>query len=250
GVGCTETHRMTTSPPAAPRILALILARGGSKRLPGKNLRPLCGKPLIAWSIEAALACPAVTTTVVSTDDQAIADTAQRHGARAPFLRPPELAQDQSTSADAALHAVDWLAAQGESFDAVLLLEPTSPLRASGDLAAAVARLLVRWSEVDAVVSVGRVQLEQPGVMKRMEGDGLLAPWVADGGASDATATAWFPYGVAYLVKTEALRKYRSFYPPRVLGHPIQRWQNYEVDDEFDFLCIESIMNHFGGRLP
>jgi len=117
------------SAPANPRILGLILARGGSKRLPGKNVKPLCGKPLVAWSVEAAVACPAVTTTVVSTDSRTIADAALAAGARVPFMRPEALAQDQSTSADAALHALDCLAAQGEEFDAVLLLEPTSPLR-------------------------------------------------------------------------------------------------------------------------
>ena len=93
----------------APRLLALILARGGSKRLPGKNIRPLAGKPLVAWSIEAARACAAIGDVVVSTDDDAIAQVARTHGARVPFLRPPSLAADTSTSADAALHALDFL---------------------------------------------------------------------------------------------------------------------------------------------
>lgn len=236
------------SAPTQPRILGLILARGGSKRLPGKNIRPLCGKPLVAWSVQASLACPAIASTVVSTDSQAIADAAREAGARVPFLRPESLAQDLSTSADAALHALDHLASLGEQYDAVLLLEPTSPLRASTDLPGVVQRLVERWDDVDAVVSVGRVHLEQPGVMKRLGEDGMLSSWVGEAGAGDVPA--WFPYGVAYLVKASALRQYRSFYPPRVAGYPIARWQNYEVDDEFDFLCIESILNHFEGRLP
>ena len=114
----------------APRILALILARGGSKRLPGKNIRPLAGKPLVAWSIEAARACTGIQDVVLSTDDGAIAEAARAHGARVPFLRPASLAADTSTSADAALHALDFLRdAEGKEFDAVILLEPTSPLR-------------------------------------------------------------------------------------------------------------------------
>src|SRR5690349_19846763 len=105
----------------APRILGLILARGGSKRLPGKNLRPLAGKPLLAWSIEAARACSAILDVVVSTDDAAIAEVARQHGARVPFLRPPALADDSSTSADAALHALQWLREEeGRHFDAVV----------------------------------------------------------------------------------------------------------------------------------
>jgi CMP-N,N'-diacetyllegionaminic acid synthase len=233
----------------APRILGLILARGGSKRLPGKNIRPLAGKPLLAWSVEAARACAEIADVVVSTDDEAIASIARAHGARVPFLRPPALAADTSTSADAALHALAFLREQeGAQFDAVLLLEPTSPLRASGDLPG-VARLLAQhWDDTDAVVTVGRVHLEQPGVMKRMDADGRLTPWVEGNGSG--AEPAWFPYGVAYAVKTEALERHRTFYPPRVLGYTIERWQNYEVDDLFDFLCVEAVMQHFKGKLP
>ncbi|MBC5781995.1 acylneuraminate cytidylyltransferase family protein [Ramlibacter sp. USB13] len=231
----------------APRLLALILARGGSKRLPGKNVRPLAGKPLIAWSIDAARACPAIADVVVSTDDEAIAEVARAHGARVPFLRPPALAADDSTSADAALHALDFLREhEGANFDAVILLEPTSPLRASTDLPGVADLLARRWDETDAVVTVGRVQLEQPAVMKRMDADGRLAPWTEPAPPD----VAWFPYGVAYAVKTEALQRHRTFYPPRVLGYTIERWQNYEVDDLFDFLCVEAVMQHFKGRLP
>jgi len=234
----------------APRLLALILARGGSKRLPGKNIRPLAGKPLIAWSIDAALACPAIADVVVSTDDEAIAAVARRHGAREPFLRPPALAADTSTSADAALHALQFLREQeGKTFDAVILLEPTSPLRAGGDLPGVAGLLAARWDDTDAVVTVGRVQLEQPAVMKRMDAHGRLAPWSAVAAAGEPPV-AWFPYGVAYAVKTEALERHRTFYPPRVLGYTIERWQNYEVDDLFDFLCVEAVLQHFKGSLP
>jgi CMP-N,N'-diacetyllegionaminic acid synthase len=234
----------------APRFLALILARGGSKRLPGKNIRPLAGKPLIAWSIEAARACKAIADVVVSTDDEAIAAVARQYGARVPFLRPPALAADTSTSADAALHALQFLRdEEGAAFDAVILLEPTSPLRASRDLPG-VADLLARgWDDTDAVVTVGRVQLEQPAVMKRMDADGRLAPWTEPTERGEPPV-AWFPYGVAYAVKTEALERHRTFYPPRVLGYTIERWQNYEVDDLFDFLCVEAVMQYLKGRLP
>lgn len=233
----------------APRILGLILARGGSKRLPRKNIRPLAGKPLLAWSVEAARACAEIADVVVSTDDEAIAAVARAHGARVPFLRPPALAADTSTSADAALHALAFLREQeGAQFDAVLLLEPTSPLRASGDLPG-VARLFAQhWDDTDAVVTVGRVHLEQPGVMKRIDADGRLTPWLTGNGNGEEPA--WFPYGVAYAVKTEALERHRTFYPPRVLGYTIERWQNYEVDDLFDFLCVEAVMQHFKGKLP
>lgn len=231
-----------------PRILGLILARGGSKRLPGKNIRPLAGKPLIVWSIEASRACSWVADTVVSTDSKAIADVAQAAGAQVPFLRPALLAQDSSTSADAALHALDNLeACRGRSYDAVLLLEPTSPLRASGDLQGVCDQLARHWNQTDAVVTVGRVHLEKPDVMKRFDDHGFLAPW---GAPAMPSSEAWFPYGVAYAVKVSALRQWRTFYPPKVLGYTIKRWQNYEIDDECDFLCVEAIMKQLKELIP
>ncbi|MDB5897400.1 MAG: acylneuraminate cytidylyltransferase [Ramlibacter sp.] len=234
----------------APRILGLILARGGSKRLPGKNVKLLAGKPLVAWSVQAALACPAIADTVVSTDDATIAEAARAAGARVPFLRPPALAADDSTSADAALHALAWLREhEGRVYDAVVLLEPTSPLRARGDLPGVCELLTRRWDETDAVVTVGQVQLEQPAVMKRLDAQGRLTAWLPAQAATVAEP-AWFPYGVAYAVKTEALERLRTFYPPRVLGYTIERWQNYEVDDLCDFLCVQALMEHFKGELP
>lgn len=235
--------------PSSPRILGLILARGGSKRLPGKNLKPLCGKPLVAWTIEASLACEAISETVVSTDSAAIAEVSCRHGAQVPFVRAASLAADHSTSADSAIDALDRLQdLQGKRFDAVMLLEPTSPLRAAGDLAG-VADLLARnWSDADAVVAVGRMHREHPDVMKTRDAAGVLEPWLGD--AAGLTANRpdpWFPYGGAYAIKVSTLRQGRSFYPLRLLGYPVQRWQHYEVDDEIDFICVEAIMNHRAG---
>jgi CMP-N,N'-diacetyllegionaminic acid synthase len=235
------------------RVLGLILARGGSKRLPGKNVRLLQGKPLLAWSIEAALACPFIDSIVVSTDSSSIADVALAYGAEVPFLRPEALAQDDSSSADSALHALDQLRSLGrQDFDVVILLEPTSPLRASGDLGGVVDLLTKRWDQTDAVITVGRVRLENPNIMKTLGNGGFITPWLPTGidFSSSACPVPWFPYGVAYAIKVSALQQWRSFYPPRVLGYTIERWQNYEVDDELDFVCIESIVKYFGGKLP
>jgi CMP-N-acetylneuraminic acid synthetase len=112
----------------------LIPARGGSKGIPKKNIRDLNGKPMIAYTIEAALASPHVTTVVVSTDSEEIAQVAREYGAEVPFLRPSELAQDTSKTIDAVMHAVETLAAAGRSFDQLILLQPTSPLRTTSDI--------------------------------------------------------------------------------------------------------------------
>ncbi len=113
------------------KILAVIPARGGSKGLPRKNVLPLAGKPLIAWTIEAALACPFIDRLVLSSDDPEIMSIAKLWGCEVPFVRPDELAGDQARSVDVALHALDSL---GGGFDYLLSLQPTSPLRSTGDI--------------------------------------------------------------------------------------------------------------------
>lgn len=109
-----------------PSVLAVIPARGGSKGLPGKNIKPLCDKPLISWTVELAISCDLITRVVVTTDDIDIANIAERAGADIPFMRPPYLATDESSSRDVLLHCV---ANVGGVYDIVLLLQPTTPLR-------------------------------------------------------------------------------------------------------------------------
>lgn len=119
------------------KYLAIIPARGGSKGLPGKNIREIGGKPLIAWSVEAARDIDEVTV-MVSTDDDNIARIARDFGAEVPFLRPAELATDTMSTEPVMLHALDVYAASGHSFDAVILLQPTSPFRRPGSLESAI----------------------------------------------------------------------------------------------------------------
>ncbi len=111
------------------KLLTVIPARGGSKRLPGKNTRLLGGKPLIQWSIDTAKALPEALGIIVSTDDASIAEIAVRGGASVPWLRPPELSGDEAKSVDVALHALDWYEKHAGEVDGLLLLQPTSPFR-------------------------------------------------------------------------------------------------------------------------
>ncbi len=135
-----------------PRLLGLIPARGGSKRLPRKNLRLLGGRPLIAWTIEAALESGCLDRVIVSTDDPEIAAVACDAGAEVPFLRPAELADDRTPSLEVLLHALRTLAAEGDRYDYLVELQPTSPLRHATDIRAAVS--LLKERRADAVVSV------------------------------------------------------------------------------------------------
>lgn len=234
------------------RVLALIPARGGSKRLPGKNLRDLGGQPLIVWSIRAAQEAAAIDAVLVSTDSVDIRSAALVAGAQAPFLRPPELARDETSSEDTALHALNWIEqASGASYDVLVLVEPTSPLRARSDLDGVLAMLVANWDDADAVVAVGPIALEQPAVAKTRAPSGLLKPWVASTGGSlrQSEDKAYFPYGGMYACKTSVLRQERTFYPARTFGFEVGRWQHYEVDELEDFLCIEAIFRYRGGTL-
>ena len=232
------------------RILALIPARGGSKGLPRKNVLEVGGKPLIAWTIEAGLASAYVDAVVVTTDDREIADIARAYGAEVPFLRPAELASDTSPSIDAVLHALDTLAAAGRDFDYLVLLEPTSPLRARGDIDRAVELLVANETYADAIVSVGEVHMEHPSIVKRIV-DGRLVSYIPE--CAGATRRqdldrAYFPYGVVYLSKVSSLRETKSFYPDRTMPMLIERWQNYEVDDMYDLLVVDAVLNHRDDR--
>ncbi|MCA2961120.1 MAG: acylneuraminate cytidylyltransferase family protein [Silvanigrellales bacterium] len=125
---------------ATPRVLALVPARGGSKGIPRKNLVEVHGKPLIAWTIEPMLSClnsGLLVEGVISTDDDEIACTAFKFGARVPFIRPPELASDAAKSLDVILHALDFFEERGCGFDSVILLQPTSPQRTAEDIRSA-----------------------------------------------------------------------------------------------------------------
>ena len=130
-------------------VLAIIPARGGSKGIPRKNIRPFSGSPLIAWSIAAARQSQAVTRVIVSTDDEQIAAVAREWGAEAPFLRPAEFAQDQTTDLPVFQHALGWLV-ENESYhpDVVVQLRPTSPIRPAGYVDDAV-RILLEHPDTD-----------------------------------------------------------------------------------------------------
>lgn len=226
------------------RILALITARGGSKGLPRKNVLPLLGKPLVAWTVEQATHCQLIDRVIVSTDDTEIAEASRQAGADVPFMRPEELSRDQSTSMGVVFHALDWCAAVGDSYDYLVLLEPTSPLRRHDDLHRALELLIDREEGADAIVSLGEVHLENPFVMKVIK-DGYLAPLMS--AATTITQRqqypqVFFPYGVIYASKVSSLHQHKTFYPERTIPFPISRWQNYEIDDRLDFLCVEAIL--------
>ena len=185
------------------KVLAIIPARGGSKGLPGKNIKELCGKPLIAWSIEQALKSKYIDNVVVSTDTEEIAKIAKECGADVPFLRPAELAADDSPTSDAILHVLEQLNMKGESYDYVALLEPTSLLRKSNDIDDAIS-MIVKNTDANCLVSVGEVHMEHPMIVKKIDKKGFIAPYIlniAKIHQRQQAGKAYFPYGVNYIGK-------------------------------------------------
>lgn len=166
------------------KTLGLITARGGSESIPRKNIVELGGRPLIYYTIEAARKSELLTRTVVSSDDDAIIAVAKRHGADVPFVRPSELSQSTSTSIEVVQHALGWLKENvGETYDYVMLLQPTSPLRTARDIDECI-RIAID-SNADSVMSVYEMVdmfLKKLKVIR----NGTLQPWLEDEGKTSA----------------------------------------------------------------
>lgn len=229
------------------RILAVITARGGSKGLPGKNIKPLLGKPLIVWTIEKALESACLDRVIVSTDSDEIAAVAKKNGAEVPFKRPKRLSGDRVGSYDVVIHAIEYLVRKGDIFDYVALLEPTSPLRKRGDIDQAITKLIDNEKGADSLVSFGQVTLEHPAVIKKISSKGYMVPYVKNpekATGRQGYSPAYFPYGVIYLTKIASLYKHQSFYQSRTIPYFVERWQCYEVDDIYDLMAIETILRH------
>jgi CMP-N,N'-diacetyllegionaminic acid synthase len=154
------------------RVLGIVPARGGSKGIPGKNVRPLGGKPLLVHTAEAALAARLLSRVVLTTDDEKIAEVGRACGLEVPFLRPAELAMDDTPTLPVLQHAVTELERAGDRFDAICLLQPTSPFRRAGDIDGCIE--LLEKESLDAVISVLPVPSEHNPHWVYFRNDGLL----------------------------------------------------------------------------
>jgi N-acylneuraminate cytidylyltransferase/CMP-N,N'-diacetyllegionaminic acid synthase len=228
------------------RVLAIVPARKGSKGLPLKNIRPLAGKPLLAWPIAAARASAHVDRVIISTDDRGFADIAVEHGADAPFLRPAELASDTAPSLGFILHALDTLEADGDVYDYVVLLEPTSPLTEGSDVDAALRQMVEAGA--DAIVGVSKLEATHPAFAVRRGVDGSITPYASTSFADMPRRQDIEPLfvldGTLYISSVEGLRQEQSFCHGRTLGYESARHKAQEIDDLVDFICVEAIATH------
>lgn len=233
------------------KSLGVIVARGSSKRLPRKNLKPLLGTPLVAWSIRAALAS-GLDRVVVTTEDDEIAAVAQQYGADVPFKRPEELAADYARSDDILIHALDeteWL--RGERYDVVAYIQPTTPFVRPADINAAVD--MVARGEA-ACCFTARDVTEPPWWMFSKGDNGDAKLFIAgsiegDREHSQKLTKAYFPSGAVWALDTKALREQHRIYcePLKMVMMDYER--SIDIDDEDDWMIAEVMASRHGFAL-
>ena len=224
------------------RILAIIPARGGSKRLPRKNILNLAGKPLIAWSIEAALGSKHIDRVIVSTDDEEIAGISRKYGADLPFMRPNKLATDESSSVDVVLHAINMLKEKGREYEYIMLLQPTSPLRTIENIDEVVE--LLQSSNSDAVISVCEVE-HSPLWSNTLGADGDLSNFL-DRSILNKRSQDLDQYyrlnGAIYLCRTDRLSEEKTlFIKDKIVAYKMPQEQSVDIDNKVD-LCLASCL--------
>jgi CMP-N,N'-diacetyllegionaminic acid synthase len=226
-------------------VLGLVPARGGSKGAPGKNIRSIGGKPMIAWTIEAARASHHIDRLVLSSDDQAIIDIAVECGCEAPFVRPAELASDHADSMSVIRHAMEMLPQQ---FDYVVLLQPTSPLRRAEDIDGAIERCVDHGAP--ACVSVCEPD-KSPYWMLRLDGKGAVHPlFPADQipHRRQDSPSVFALNGAVYVARSEHLRLGGTFLVPGAVGYPMPKERSFDVDTELDIAIVSFLLDRLGGQ--
>ncbi len=223
-------------------ILYFIPARGGSKGLPGKNIRLLNGKPMIAWSIEAALNSKHKRKVIVSTDSDEIAEIAKVNHAEVPFLRPSELSTDTATTMDVIFHCLNWFESKGEIFDYVVLLQPTSPLRTEKHIDEAF--MLLKEKKASAVVSVCKNE-HHPMWSNAIPADGNMKNFIrpeVKGKNRQQLETSFRLNGAIYIATPEYLKAEQSFIGKDTYAYEMTAESSIDIDTEIDFLLAEMIM--------
>lgn len=220
------------------KILAIIPARGGSKGLPGKNIRPLCGKPLIGWTIDAARGIVPDKDICVSTDSVEIADTVKNYGLEVPFLRPKELATDTATTNDVLLHALEFYRQQGKSYDTIILLQPTSPLRTTQHIREALA---LYHSGIDMVVSVR--PSHAAAVLCRENENGYVESVFNKSHSCRQSLKFWEYNGAIYVINVQSLLRERNLGFSRILKYEMSESESVDIDTRFDMDIVELILN-------
>ena len=226
----------------APGLLILVPARAGSKGLPGKNLLPLGGAPLLAWTARTIEAAGLPGRAILSTEDPEIAAVGRAAGLETPFVRPSALARDDTSMIGVVEHAVGWMEREaGYPVSAIMLLQPTSPFRRACRLRQAMD--LLAQPGTDGVVGVDTL-LRTPNLLFREGAGGLLqplAPW--EGPLLRQGIPPMFsPNGTLYLITRESLRRHRRFFPERLRALPTSRIESIDIDTPEDWELATAVV--------
>lgn len=232
------------------RTLGIVPARGGSKGIPRKNIVPLLGKPLLAYTAEAALAAKRLTRIVLSTEDEEIACVGRKWGLEVPYLRPPELAQDDTGTIPVLQDVVRKLAEAGEEYEAVLVLQPTNPLRRPEDIDGAIE--LLEQTGADSVISFVDVGEKHPARMKFITPEGrVIDPPFAEqfeGQRRQELPKLYLREGSIYLTRHTVLMGQSS-----VKGRDCRAWiipqeRAWNIDAPFDLFIVEQMLKYHAAR--
>ncbi len=223
------------------RFLAIIPARGGSKGIPHKNIMNLCGKPLISYSIEEAKQSKYIDYVLVSTDDKEIKDVSIAYGANVPFLRPEKFSDDKAKSIDVVIHAIDFLKNEGNLFDYVVLLQPTSPLRTYEDIDNAIE--LIAEKNESSLVSVCEVD-ENPILMRTIENDTLksILQFNGDNLRRQDLPKYYIFNGALYINTVEMILSLNAFIDEKSIPFIMERGKSIDIDNILDAKLAQYIL--------
>ena len=226
------------------RILGVITARGGSKAIPKKNIKDLLGKPLIAYTIEAALRSSLLTKVIVSTDNEAIAAVAKEYGADVPYMQPDEIAQDHSMAFEAVQYAVQTLKEQGEEFDYAMMLQPTSPMRTAEDIDACIT--LAVDKDADSVMSMKQLTDFSTKKLKSIDENGQIHGLLEEEGKQTAARTEASPVFkrncAVYLTKTDLITAGDQF-GKKSLAYLMSEERSIDINEPIDFSIAGFLMS-------
>jgi N-acylneuraminate cytidylyltransferase/CMP-N,N'-diacetyllegionaminic acid synthase len=225
------------------RLLWLIAARSESKSIPDKNIKPLGGIPLLAWRIKSALKIANKEDIWVSTDSKHYADIARKYGAFVPFIRPSELSTDTAKSADVVLHAMNWAESIERNYDAVGLLEPTSPFIKSSRLEEAVDNLFME-EEAENIVAVRVVKPSSFYIQEDTKYLSVIARNIASKGLlrRQDEKKEITPSGGLYIAKWGAFKRNRTFYTNKTLSYVVPDLEGLEIDEPIDWEWAEFLI--------
>lgn len=217
-------------------VVGMIPARGGSKGLPGKNLAPLLGRPLLAWTAQESLAAARLKQVILSTDCSRIAEVGRTLGLAVPFLRPAKLAEDETPTLPVLQHAVRFLERQGELIDAVFILQPTNPLRTAADIDGAVARL--QETGADSVVGYVPAGDWHPARMRRIDATGCVSMPAfaeeAEGTRRQERAPLYVRESGVHVVRRDVVMEHNCLRGKQQQAWIMPRERSCDIDDAFD----------------